>query len=288
MSSSKTRSRSDLMPHRNGRIGNRALLAPQAVRLRAAGATAREIAEALGVSRSYAADLYLDPSGEKAKTRKQSYGQPCMDCGAPTSGYEGHKKEPRCVRCANIKNGLGKTKWPRERIIEAIRWWNSEYGEPPASTDWNAHTARHQLHDEPRAVRFEELFAAGTVPWFNSVVRRFGSFNNAIRAAGFEPRPSYGGSGNERRRSNYGKAKPNLGAHRIYWHTTGGRTKIMHALVLRRNGDGWVEVGETEARSYQDAVENLATEPGDYLAVPTAQVFAVAKVEKLAATPKAS
>ena len=228
------------MAHRNGRVGNRALLAARAVALRTQGRTGREIADLLGVSRSYAADLYSDPSGEKAQARKDSYRQPCVDCGAETSGAKGRKPEPRCMRCANVKKGIDKTKWTRDRIVAAIRWWADTYGEPPAIRDWNPHSARTVLHDEPRARRFDKHFAAGEVPWFNSVVYHFGTFNAGIEAAGFTPRPMHGGGGNQKRNRRYGKAQPGRGAHRVYWLTTGKGTKIMQALVLRRNGDGWV------------------------------------------------
>jgi hypothetical protein len=56
----------------------------------------------------------------------------------------------------------------------------------------------HVLHDEARARRFED--ADGRWPWMTLVHDRFGSWNDAIEAAGFTPRAHGGGGGNMRRR----------------------------------------------------------------------------------------
>ena len=90
-----------------------------------------------------------------------------------------------------------------------------------------------------------------------------------------------GGGGNERRQRRYNVKS---GTYKTYWYRGGG--DLMDALVLRKNGKGWEEVGTTEARSYQDAVEALADKPGEYCAIPSTQVFTVGIVEKLAASLK--
>jgi hypothetical protein len=88
--------------------------------------------------------------------------------------------------------------WTREIILDRIREWNECYGEPPACPDWDPWKARHVLHDEDRALRFE---AAGDYwPWFTKVVKVFGSWNAAIVEAGFRPRVNHGGGGNRMRR----------------------------------------------------------------------------------------
>jgi len=175
-------------------------LAREAATLRGSGLTAREIGEALGISRSYAAELFSDPSGSVAKQRKERYRQPCVDCGAPTSGGEGRKETPRCVRCAPVYFAPLQTIWTAGRIIEAIQDWARIYGEPPSSVDWNSWSARNVLHDEARASRFER--GNGRWPWFTYVHRTFGSFNEGLLAAGYEPRAPHGGAGNELRRRN--------------------------------------------------------------------------------------
>lgn len=172
-------------------------LAREAADLRAAGLPAREIAEALGISRSYAAELIADPSGTKAKQRKQRYAQPCVDCGEPTSGGEGRREEPRCVPCAAARAGLENMIWTPERVIAAIQEWVALYGDPPAIPDWSPYHAR-ALHDEERARRWER--ADGRWPWYTVVFNRFGSWNEGLRAAGFEPRAPHGGGGNQHRR----------------------------------------------------------------------------------------
>lgn len=158
----------------------------------------REIGEALGISRSYASDLYLDPDGARSRARKDSYAQPCVDCGASTSGSEGRKIAPRCHDCAAAKAGLARTYWTAALIIERIQEWVALYGAPPAIADWSPQHARQALGDEARAQRFES--ADGRWPWFTIVFDRFGSWNDALEAAGFAPRARNGGDGNELRR----------------------------------------------------------------------------------------
>lgn len=73
--------------------------------------------------------------------------------------------------------------WTREAIIEAIHNWTSTYGEPPRATDWRPATALRNGQPE-RAARFSE----GLWPHASTVLKRFGRWNDAIYAAGYEPR----------------------------------------------------------------------------------------------------
>lgn len=175
---------------------SRAENARRAAELHAQGLNGIQIAAAMGVSRAYAYELLNDPKGEGSRARKDRYRQPCVDCGAMTSGCNGLRDTPRCVTCANRKNGRGKTVWTREKIIAAIREWAAEHGEPPAGADWNANQAR-RLGDEARARRFED---DPRWPWFSIVTRAFGSWNAGIRAAGYTPRIPHGGGENVARR----------------------------------------------------------------------------------------
>jgi hypothetical protein len=76
------------------------------------------------------------------------------------------------------------TRWTRELIIEKIREWEARYGEPPCSADWNPSLARWRAQDW-RVERYRD----GVWPSTNAAKRPFdGSFDAAVRAAGFEPR----------------------------------------------------------------------------------------------------
>jgi hypothetical protein len=59
---------------------------------------------------------------------------------------------------------------------------------------------RERLDDVERYERAARLIVEGVIPWFTSVVRVFGTWNDGIRAAGYEPREPHGGAGNQYRR----------------------------------------------------------------------------------------
>ncbi len=174
----------------------------EAQRLRADGLTWRAIGERLGVSYKTAHGWVNDPDGSRLAARKETYRRTCEDCGASIGGYGGGGgAQPRwCNSCAAPHRADALRIWTRDALILAIQEWAHEHGEPPAMADWNAWTARHQLHDEARAQRAEANMAAGRYPSFKSVVDMFGSWNAGIAAAGFEPRAKHGGNGNEKRR----------------------------------------------------------------------------------------
>lgn len=135
----------------------------------------------------------------RARTLKETYRGTCENCGQPTTGCDGPGSARRlCHHCAprDPERVAKQTKWPRALILERIREWADLHGEPPASLDWNPWKAR-QMHDEPRARRFED--AGGYWPNFTTVVERFGTWNTAITAAGFEARQPNGGGGNRLR-----------------------------------------------------------------------------------------
>jgi hypothetical protein len=72
----------------------------------------------------------------------------------------------------------------REDILGAIREWERLYEEPPAMTDWAPARARRLGH-EWRAQRYY----AGSWPHLTTVLKQFGTFNAAVKAAGLQPRP---------------------------------------------------------------------------------------------------
>ena len=145
--------------------------------LRDKGYTTQEIARKLGIARSYTSALFSDPDGSKERLRKEKYKGTCVDCGGVTS--HGHSKtpSPRCLACEKKRQHANR-RWTRERIIADIRKWNDIHGRPPVATDWLHYTS--PTRGAPREW-----------PHVQIAQREFGSWSNAIEAAGF-PRPSIG------------------------------------------------------------------------------------------------
>jgi transcriptional regulator with XRE-family HTH domain len=182
-----------------GPTPERLRLAAQVRSLRESGLTVSDVGAALGISRSYASELERDPTGRKARDRKDSYAAPCVECGAPTSGSEGRRKRPLCEKCAHAEATEASRIWTRERLIESIQWWARIYGDAPAMPDFYPSMCR-RMGDEHRARRAERHIREGYIPWFMSVVQVFGSWNAAIESAGFQPRARYGTVENNARR----------------------------------------------------------------------------------------
>lgn len=169
---------------------------------RASGLTVREIAKVLGISRSYASSLLLDPDGSKDRERKKKYAQPCENCGTLTNGSDGRKQHPLCGNCghehaAAVSRAVN-TVWTAELIISRIQEWAELYGQPPAQADW-CPTFCYRLNDPDRAQPY--LDAGGYWPPHTVVYRRLPSWSAAIAAAGFTPRnPTGKGNPNRKQR----------------------------------------------------------------------------------------
>jgi hypothetical protein len=179
---------------------------------RESGYTQRDIATIMRMSRSGVSNLISDPDGSKQHARRERYRGSCLGCGAKTDGSGGRAKAPRyCLDCypsspEAAEINARKMVWTRDLIVARIREWASIHGEPPAMGDWNSWLAQVQYHDHDRADRFD---SDTHWPWAERVVARFGTWNAAIEAAGFTPRPNHGGGGNQhRRRSVRTKAHP--------------------------------------------------------------------------------
>lgn len=152
--------------------GRREALAEVASNLRAQGLLYREIAERLGVSRSYAHDLVRDPSGEAARARKARYGGTCVDCGSSTDGTAGSTYVPERCRSCRHEFQRAQRVWTADRIVDAIREWADRNGGiPPTASDWRRARAR----GDRRACHV------------SLVTKRWGSWNAAIEAAGYMP-----------------------------------------------------------------------------------------------------
>ncbi len=107
------------------------------------------------------------------------YGQPCLDCGTRTSGTAGLKAEPLCPGCSTARRNTRYREW----VIESLREWDRLFGRPPTARDWNQSQARAQaatwLVKRHEATGREWPSATG-------VQHAFGSWNAAIKVAGFE------------------------------------------------------------------------------------------------------
>jgi hypothetical protein len=149
---------------------SRAELAQRVAELRSRGLLHVEVANRLGISRSYAAELATDPDGIKARSRKDAYRGSCEVCGAPTDGSNGRASAP--TRC--LLHPL--QEWPAGRVIEAMRAWTAWAGHQPTADEW-----RYQpSDDEPDR------------PVTNTVIDRFGSWADGVEATGLvRPRTGY-------------------------------------------------------------------------------------------------
>ena len=168
-------------------MGERTWLVPRAQRVRelrrllALGFTASQAARQMGISLSYVRALRSDPSGKKDRDRKRSYGGTCERCGRTTDGSNGRSKAPQlCISCSRIRQGE-EAHWTQELILHRIREWHRLFGRPPLSTEWLLRTSGYVS---------DNLDEEGFVYWPNTgtVLNLFGTWANAIEAAGF-PRP---------------------------------------------------------------------------------------------------
>lgn len=161
--------------------------AKQIAELRKRGMWPAQIARYLGLSSSYVYELIHDPTGVKSAARRDSYRGTCESCGRKTFGGDGPAKAPKlCRKCANIKQSEERH-WVADLVLERIREWAQRFGEPPVATDWlRGREHRTELMDEVD----EDGFAYWPHP--SILMREFGSWANAIEAAGFK-RPAVGG-----------------------------------------------------------------------------------------------
>jgi hypothetical protein len=124
------------------------------------------------------------------RCRKTQYRGVCIDCGAPTDGSNGPgKSSKRCMRCFRVWHLDNFKIWDADRVIVAIQAWADEHGGvPPTAMAWNPSMARAKGRRD-LADKFE---ADQAWPLTSTVLRYCGSWNAAIRAAGFSPHQGIG------------------------------------------------------------------------------------------------
>jgi endogenous inhibitor of DNA gyrase (YacG/DUF329 family) len=123
------------------------------------------------------------------RCRKHQYDRVCIDCGGPCDGASGLKKiATRCLPCAR-QHSHDSAHWTRERVIEALQEWATMTGWLPSASEWNPASVQNDARREA-LLRFR---ATGHWPYTNTVLSVFGSWNAAMEAAGFEPRPMHAG-----------------------------------------------------------------------------------------------
>jgi transcriptional regulator with XRE-family HTH domain len=222
--------------------GKRVERSRMALALRAEGLSHQDIADRMGVTRSYVGDLLSDPDGSAARQRKDSYAGVCEECGGPTDGANGPAKAPRlCKTCAPAARRV----WTQDSVIYAIRLWAMRHGngQPPSATDW---IRSSEDDDGTRYPSSSTVYSAEGAP--------FDSWADAIQAAGFE-RPTTG------RR------------HRNRRGTMMAATKQREYVVFRVDASTGLLVIIADAvlaSTNREAVEEASDRAGVYYSVPKA------------------
>lgn len=149
--------------------------------MRAQGMLIREIAAHFGISMTALHTWLVDPNGSRARARKNSYRGACVDCGAPTDGSNG--KDNPSERCRTHAAAHGR-KLGKAYVIASIQEWAELFGDPPSASDWNRSLAIAQ-NAAWRVTRYEDTGR----PWPSAacVQYLYGTWNNAIKAAGYQP-----------------------------------------------------------------------------------------------------
>ncbi len=87
----------------------------------------------------------------------------------------------RCQSCNRIHARAASQAW----IIDRVRAWADRFGDPPGAADWNRAPSIRARN--PAAALRQDEASDEHWPALFGVVSTFGSWNNAIRAAGFQP-----------------------------------------------------------------------------------------------------
>lgn len=226
-------------------------------------------AERIGMTISAYRNLVCDPDGSKQKPRREGYRGECERCGTETRSDGTSRPSRLCAPCANVESKV----WTREAVIVAIQEWAAAHdGEPPAATDW--------MHADPS----DAWPVAGTV--YAPGGGPFLSWNAAIEAAGFTPRPRgqydrarWSAAGNRKGRR---VTRDDLIARVLAWRDEHGRmpkttdwqrgTTLPNADQTRRFFGGWpamIAQIEAEHGSGRAAMGQEPTAPVEEMLAPS-------------------
>lgn len=139
-----------------------------------------QVAERLGISRSYASELWGDPDGSRTSARKESYRQPCPECGRLMNGSDGITGAPtRCQSCQEDAEKAAKF-WTRERVIDAFKRYAAEHdGQAPRADEWIRSNPEKGYPPRSAVSRGRQNPSNPTAP--------FDTWNDAVFAAGLTP-----------------------------------------------------------------------------------------------------
>lgn len=226
--------------------GRRAERAAEVAALRQTGMTQAAIAAQTGLSRSYVGALLSDPDGTMDAARKDRYRKPCPRCGTPMDGSNGSAGPSLCATCQRQRQH-DERRWTADAIIERFRAFHAHTGRPPTVVEARSHAGAESVRRNLSPKRLAEIDAVPAdlvLPAVATVLREFGSWRAALDAAALDAAPT-GGAG----------------------HRQSRRGKMRLYVVLAKHDDVWVEVDRVEARSVDDAIEQVADREGTWAAV---------------------
>jgi hypothetical protein len=146
--------------------------------LKAEGLTLKQIAPMLGLAYSTVWATYNDPIGDKDRIRKAKRSRPCVGCGKRVTN-SGSEPPMRCRKCEVKRQGTvearrelaevftGSVRWTDEQLLDALRSAAVDGG-----LSVNAYKAAYAQAP------------SGSLPSAPLVVMRFGTWNDAVEAAG--------------------------------------------------------------------------------------------------------
>lgn len=148
------------------------------------GMTLDEIGRMLGITRERVRQIYTRGGGKQRGYPQFLRADPvyCMDCGGQLMNGKRARgiTAKRCKDCYKVWHSKNRKFWNEETVVAAIHKFRERYGRWPVSTDFNPGTAIAQSHPEVA----ERFHTDSDYPYINTVRSVFGSWNNALLAAG--------------------------------------------------------------------------------------------------------
>ena len=154
-----------------GQSGERQKNVDRILLLKAHGLNRHEIAERLGLAAQTVSTYLSDPDNTQREEYLRRRRATCPVCGGAM-----WRAAKQCSDCQRKERMAKQDVWSANKIIDSIRRYHAEFGCIPPARDFYAKARDHK----------------GEFPTQKRVDSRFGSWANAVEAAGF-PRPSKGG-----------------------------------------------------------------------------------------------